>query len=120
MLPRLFFDHFPETSFVAEADDGGIAGFLVGFLSQASDDEAYIHFVGVDPAWRGRGVGGALYRRFFEAVVGSGRTVVRCVTSPANVDSLAFHEAMGFSVEDVVEGYQRPGEDRVLLVKHLA
>ena len=36
-------------------DDGEIAGFLCGFRSQTHDDEAYIHFVGVDPARRGAG-----------------------------------------------------------------
>ena len=49
MLPRLFFVHFRGTSFVAERD-GELAGFLVGFLSQAEPDEAYVHFVGVSPA----------------------------------------------------------------------
>lgn len=46
MLPRLFFEHFADTSFIAQTDDGGIAGFLVGFLSQSQVDEACIHFVG--------------------------------------------------------------------------
>ena len=34
MLPRLFFTHFRDTSFVAEDDLGELAGFLCGFLSQ--------------------------------------------------------------------------------------
>ena len=36
-----------------------------------------------------------------------------------NEGSLAFHEAMGFEVERVVEDYDGPGEDRALLVKQL-
>ncbi len=51
MLPKLFFTHFKNTSFIATAD-GDIAGFLVGFFSPAYVDEAYIHFVGVNPAHR--------------------------------------------------------------------
>ena len=35
MLPKLFFVHFRDTSFVAE-DDGDLAGFLCGFRSQTS------------------------------------------------------------------------------------
>ena len=66
MLPKLFFIHFEGTSFVAEADDGELLGFVCGFLSQTADDEAYIHFVGVDPEERGEGLGRALYERFFE------------------------------------------------------
>ena len=41
MLPKLFFLHFEGTSFVAENDDGTLAAFLIGFLSQTDDEEAY-------------------------------------------------------------------------------
>ena len=113
MLPKLFFVHFRDTSFVAE-DDGALAGFLCGFRSQTFDDEAYIHFVGVDPAYRGGGLGRALYERFFAAV--APRSVVRAVTSPANERSLAFHRALGFEVERIDEDYDGQGRARALLV----
>ena len=116
-LPRLFFLHFDGTSFVADDDAGELAGFLCGFLSQTEPSEAYIHFVGVAPERRGAGLGRALYERFFAEVVAHGRTVIRAVTSPANKESVAFHEAMGFEVDRVAEDYDGPGEDRVLLVK---
>ena len=119
ILPKLFFIHFEGTSFVAEDSDGRLVAFLIGFLSQTDADEAYIHFVGVTPEDRGDGLGRALYERFFEEARTNGRTVVRCVTSPVNEGSLAFHEAMGFEVERVVEDYDGPGEDRALLVKQL-
>jgi ribosomal protein S18 acetylase RimI-like enzyme len=116
MLPKLFFVHFRDTSFVAEAD-GELAGFLCGFRSQTYDDEAYVHFVGVDPAQRGAGLGRLLYERFFEAV--RPRSVVRAVTSPVNERSVAFHQAIGFEVERVDDEYDGRGEARVLLVKRL-
>jgi ribosomal protein S18 acetylase RimI-like enzyme len=119
MLPKLFFIHFEGTSFVAEDEDGELVGFVCGFLSQTADDEAYIHFVGIDPDARGEGLGRTLYERFFEEVRSQGRTVVRCVTSPVNTGSVAFHEGMGFEVDRVVPDYDGPGEDRVLLVKRL-
>ena len=81
MLPKLFFVHFRDTSFVAEADDG-LAGFLCGFRSQTFPEEAYVHFVGVAPARRGSGLGRELYERFFVAV--APRTIVRAVTSTVN------------------------------------
>ena len=120
MLPKLFFIHFEGTSFVAEDENEELRGFVCGFLSQTADDEAYIHFVGVDPEARGSGIGRALYERFFEEVRANGRSVVRCVTSPANERSVAFHESIGFEVERVVPDYDGPGEDRVLLVKRLS
>ena len=118
ILPRLFFLHFEGTSFVAE-DGDELAGFVCGFLSQTDSDEAYIHFVGVAPEHRGAGVGRRLYERFFEEVSSEGRAVVRCVTSPSNEVSVAFHEALGFEVDRVAKDYDGPGEDRVLLLKRL-
>ncbi len=116
MLPRLFFVHFRDTTFVAE-EGGELAGFLCGFRSQTFADEAYIHFVGVDPARRGSGLGRTLYEQFFAAV--APRTVVRAVTSPVNERSVAFHRALGFDVDGVHRDYDGRGEPRVQLVKHL-
>lgn len=116
MLPKLFFIHFRDTSFVAEENDA-LAGFLCGFRSQTFDDEAYIHFVGVAPEQRGSGLGRKLYDRFFAAV--APRSVVRAVTSPANERSIAFHRALGFDVERIDESYDGAGQARALLVKRL-
>jgi ribosomal protein S18 acetylase RimI-like enzyme len=118
MLPRLFFVHFRDTAFVAE-DGGELAGFLAGFLSQTRPDEAYIHFAGVSPDHRGRGVGRLLYERFFAVARERARTVVRCVTSPVNERSVAFHRALGFDVAEVARDYDGRGGDRVLMVKRL-
>jgi GNAT superfamily N-acetyltransferase len=122
MLPKLFFKHFQETSFVAEID-GEPVGFLIGFLSATYPDEAYIHFAGVHPDYRKVGIGRLLYTRFFEVVYKKERKVVRCVTSPVNVNSIAFHRQMGFEIEPstkqsgdipIHRNYDGPGEDRVL------
>ena len=77
MLPRLFFDHFADTSFAADRD-GALAGFLVGFVSPAQPGEAYIHFVGVDPGERSQGLGRRLYSTFFDAV-----RARRCTRAPS-------------------------------------
>src|SRR6185312_7083185 len=108
-----FFVHFRDTSFAWE-EDGALLGFLCGFRSQTLDDEAYVHFVGVDPTQRGRGIARSLYERFFDAV--APRAIVRAVTSPMNERSVAFHRALGFEVERVDEHYDGRDESRVLLV----
>ncbi len=118
MLPKLFFVHFEGTSFVADGDDGQLAGFVIGFLSQSDPVEAYIHFVGIAPERRRVGLGKALYERFFDAAREHDRTIVRCITSPVNERSVAFHEALGFE-QELAEDYDGPGEDRVLFVKRL-
>jgi ribosomal protein S18 acetylase RimI-like enzyme len=127
MLPKLFFVHFHDTSFIAHAD-GEIVGFLNGFFSQTFADEAYIHFVGVHPDYRKHGVARLLYETFFAAARAKGKTFVRCVTSPANKTSIAFHQRMGFEIEpgDVEtngiaahSNYDGKGESRVLFCKRL-
>lgn len=127
MLPKLFFDHFNETSFIAEKD-GEIIGFLIGFLSQSHSKEAYIHFVGVHPEYRKLNIGKELYNQFFSKVQSEYRKKVRCVTSPVNKTSIAYHTKMGFDIEQgdkivgdvsVKENYDGPDQDRVLFVKSL-
>nr|WP_155707059.1 GNAT family N-acetyltransferase [Gloeocapsopsis dulcis] len=127
MLPKLFFVHFCETSFIAEVNNKPI-GFLIGFLSQTHSEEAYIHFVGIHPEFRKQGVGSALYRTFFQTVRKFGRVRIRCVTSLANKSSIAYHLHMGFKAkpsETHTDGvpyhldYDGAGEHRVLFVKQL-
>jgi ribosomal protein S18 acetylase RimI-like enzyme len=127
MLPKLFFIHFCQTSFVAEVS-GELAGFLAGFVSQTFPEEAYIHFIGVHPEFRRESVGQALCQHFFTVVRSLGCKVVRCVTSPVNRNSVAFWLRMGFGIKpteasngglSIETDYDGPGEDRVLFFKQL-
>ena len=127
MLPKLFFVQFRDSSFIAEKNNQ-IVGFLIGFLSQTFPNEAYVHFLGVHPNFRKQGIARKLYERFFEAVQGRGRNVVRLVTAPVNKESIVFHRHIGFQMESqetqiegipVYQNYDGPGNDRVLFVKQL-
>ncbi len=122
LLQRLFFEHFGSTSFVAESD-AALAGFLIGFVSPSKARTAYVHFVGVDPDRRGKGLGSELYRRFFDVARQAGCRRVECITSPVNTGSVAFHTRLGFQTVpgeavrggvDVHPDYDGPGDDRVL------
>lgn len=99
LVPRLWLQHFCDTSFVAHFEND-VAGFLIGFLSPARPREGYIHFVGVNPGQRRLGLGRRLYGRFFELCTAAGRDTVRAITSPQNTRSIAFHQAVGFSVDN--------------------
>lgn len=127
MLPRLFFIHFHDSSFVIE-DEESVQGFLVGFLSQTFPEQAYIHFAGIRPEHRRSGLGRTLYNHFFNMAKRNARTVVKCVTSPINKTSIAFHLSLGFHMEpgdSVMDGisvareYDGPGGDRVVFIKEL-
>jgi ribosomal protein S18 acetylase RimI-like enzyme len=121
MVPRLWLQHFASTSLVAESD-GALVGFLIGLFSQDRAGEGYIHFVGVAPDRRGLGIGRQLYERFFEQCWRNRRQRVRCVTSPTNTLSIAFHAAMGFEIERIgaeiaKPDYDGPGVPRVAFVR---
>lgn len=105
LLQPLFLENFASTSLVLEDEDGALAGFLIGFPSQDDPAAAYVHFVGVAPAHRGTGVGRTLHDAFAERMAERGVRRVRCVTSPANADSIAFHQRIGFAVESRDDEY---------------
>lgn len=127
MLPKLFFQHFQDTSFAVEEDDRIIA-FLTGFVSQTHPEQAYIHFVGVHPDHRKHGLAKELYEKFFATVEERGCTEVHAVTSPANQGSIAFHKNVGFEMElgdaevdgvQVKTDYDGRGHSRVRFVRRL-
>lgn len=130
LLPRLWFQHFTGTSWVAEDTDGRLVGFLVGFVSPDRPDEAYIHMVGTSPNHRRSGLGRSLYERFFEDMRGLGVRRVRAVTWPGNQVSVRFHRAMGFHPADgpgtqnlygtpAYPDYDADGDDRVAFSREL-
>ncbi len=118
-LPRLFLDHFHNTSFIAELPGGELAGFLVGFCSPAQRDCAYIQFAGVAPEERRTGLARLLYQAFFDLAAKDGRHVVRAVTAPVNSASIAFHAAMGFAVTGPVDDYDGLSSAKVLFERRL-
>jgi len=128
MLPRLWFRHFTGTSWIAEGEDGRLLGFVVGFISPDHPDIAYAHMIGTDPNRRRRGLGRALYDRFFEDARDHGATTVVAVTWPGNQVSVGFHRAMGFAPDEgsatqrlygspAYPDYDGDGEDRIVFTK---
>jgi ribosomal protein S18 acetylase RimI-like enzyme len=131
LLPRLWFQHFTGTSWIAEGDDGRLLGFLIGFVSPDDPSTAYVHMVGTDPNRRRRGLGRELYERFAADVAERGVRRLMAVTWPANRVSVAFHVGLGF---EPVRGpgtqnlygtpafadYDGDGEDRVVFERRLS
>jgi GNAT superfamily N-acetyltransferase len=130
LLPRLWFQHFTGSSWIAESDDGRLEGFLVGFVSPDRPAEAYVHMVGTNPNRRKHGLGRALYERFFEDARARDARIVRAVTWPGNQISVKFHTAMGFRPDDgpgtqrlygtvAYPDYDGDGEDRVHFIREV-
>ncbi len=129
LLPRLWFQYFAGTSWIAE-DGGRLAGFVVAFISQDDPATGYVHMIAADPNRRRSGVGEALYRQVFEDLGARGVRQVKAVTWPGNRQSVAFHRAMGFRVDDgdgtqnlygtpAYPDYDGEGDDRVLFIRDL-
>lgn len=107
-LPRLFLDHFWNTSRVAE-DEQGLAGFLIAFISPAQPEVAYVHFVGVRPDHRRTGLARGLYDEFALHARQHGARELCAITAAGNVASIRFHESLGFAASDVVADYNGYG-----------
>ena len=128
LLPRLWLQHFKGTSWIAETDDGRLAGFLIGFISPDEPTTGYVHMIGANPNLRLAGLGRMLYDAFIDDVVALGVRRVKAVTWPGNRVSVGFHTAIGFEI-DAGSGTQRlygtpaypdydgQDEDRVVFVR---
>jgi ribosomal protein S18 acetylase RimI-like enzyme len=130
LLPRLWLQHFAGTSWIAEAADGRLRGFVVAFLSQDDPTIGYVHMIAADPNVRQAGIGRALYERAFADLAAHGARRVVAITWPGNRTSVAFHRALGFQVDDgpgarsiygtpAFPDYDGPGDDRVVFSRDL-
>lgn len=72
--------------------------------------EAEIQTIGVDPAYRGRGIGRALLRRMLEVADDAGATVFLEVRTD-NAAARALYESEGFAVIGLREHYYLSGAD---------
>jgi GNAT superfamily N-acetyltransferase len=129
-LPRLWLQHFTGTSWLAETEDGRLAGWLIGFLSPDRADVSYCRLIATHPSLRRRGLGRALYERLFEDARAAGRSWVHAVAWPGNWASIAFHRALAFEVKTgpgsqnlygtpSQPAYDFDREDRTILVRAL-
>ncbi len=130
LLPRLWFQHFTGTSWIAEDDAGRLGGFLVAFISPDAPDTGYVHMIAADPNRRRSGIGAALYQRAFADLAALGARRVVAITWPGNRISVAFHLRQGFRVltsaatvpiygTPATPDYDGEGEDRVVFVRDL-
>ncbi len=93
----VFFYELGRHAIIAE-EEGRMAGFLLGFMSDAEPKVGYIHLVGIDPDFRRRGVGKALYAEFERQARAAGATALKAITTPGNQGSVEFHRALGYAV----------------------
>ena len=117
--PMLIFE-FGDTAYVIR-DGETVAAYLFGFYAQTGP-VAYVHLVGVRPAYRRRGLARRLYEHFITQARRHGCTRLKATAAPTNEPSIRFHTALGMEMTGtpnadgvpVVKDYLRPGVDRVV------
>ncbi|MGZ9161258.1 MAG: N-acetyltransferase family protein [Candidatus Limnocylindrales bacterium] len=130
LLPRLWFQHFTGTSWIAEETSGRLVGFVVAFISPDDPATGYVHMIAADPNRRRAGIGRSLYAHVFEDLAGRGVRQVKAITWPGNRASIDFHRAIGFDVDDgpgtepiygtpAHPGYDGGDDDRVVFSRDL-
>lgn len=118
VMHRLFFDQLGPWGVWVEDTGGAPAGFLLGLVSQAEPDLAYVHMHVVDPRRRGTGLGELLYREFCARATAGGCTRVRALAAPDRTASRRFHERLGFA-GTWAPGYLGEGGDRIVYERSL-
>jgi GNAT superfamily N-acetyltransferase len=119
VMHRLFFDQLgPSGVWMEEGPDGPAAGFLLGLVSEAEPDLAYVHMHVVAPRWRGTGAAERLYAEFCARARARGCGRVRALAAPGRAASRRFHERLGFTAV-LAPAHLGPGEDRLVYERTL-
>ena len=113
----IFFYELGDNALIVE-NDGRLIGFLLGFIVFKPPKTGYVHLVGIHPDYRRQGVGRLLYENFTERCRGLGCLRMKAITTAGNEGSLRFHQAMGWSADEI-DDYAGPNRKRVVFVKNL-
>ena len=113
VMHRLFFEQLGPSGVWLEDVAGAPVGFLLGLVSEAEPDLAYVHMHVVAPDWRGHGVGDRLYGDFCARAHARGCRRVRALAAPEREASRRFHERLGFTGR-MEPGYLGEGADRIV------
>ncbi|MGZ7108084.1 MAG: GNAT family N-acetyltransferase [Methanobacterium sp.] len=127
---HIFTKYFRSTCFVAELSSGGIAGFILGFISPENKEESYIHLLCVDPKKRKLNIGRKLMDAFIEMANLKECKIVKLITKPINWNAITFYKKLGFQEEKsgetmnvlgttAIKNYDGPGEHMVVFYKSL-
>jgi L-amino acid N-acyltransferase YncA len=121
----MLLEEFGDTAFVVR-DGPTLCGYLFGFFAQTGA-YFYIHLVAVRNAYKGHGIGTALYAHVERLAREAGVASIKAITTPSNAGSIAFHRALGFALVGDAEqngvrympNYAGKECDRVVMVKSL-
>lgn len=100
---------------VAELEDGGIAGFLVG--SRPRPHLGHIITIDVRPEWHGHGIGHTLMQTLEDRFTRNGVRRMRLEAAVDNFPALRFYKKLGYRVVKHLPRYYPGPLDGLLLEK---
>ena len=124
---HIFTKFFKNTSLVLE-DNKNIKGFLIGFISQENNENAYIHLLCIEKELKRQNMASNLVKEFISIVYSLNCKKVFLVCKPSNKTAINFYNKMGFlslhSDETVViddinvfKDYDGPAEDKIVFCR---
>jgi GNAT superfamily N-acetyltransferase len=87
---------FGNSAFVIR-NGAQVVAYLFGFVSQ-TEPVGYVHTVAVRLSARRRGLAQQLFGHFVEFARRQGCKQVKAITTPSNLDSIAFHKSLGMQL----------------------
>jgi GNAT superfamily N-acetyltransferase len=87
---------FGNSAFVIR-NGGEVVAYLFGFLSQ-TEPVGYVHAVAVRPSARRQRLAQELFGHFAEFARRHGCKHVKAITTPSNLESIAFHKSLGMQL----------------------
>jgi len=115
LLHRLHSIH-KETFLVAE-NNGRIVGYIIGAIRW--HNTAHVLAIGVDPKYRGCGVGSALMNEITKKFQLKGAKIIRLEVRKSNVPAQNFYRKMGFIERFEVPYYYEDGESAITMERNL-
>ena len=126
---HLFTKFFKNTSLVLE-DNENIKGFLIGFISQENNENAYIHLLCIKKDLRGQNMASNLVEKFISIVYSMDCKKVFLVCKPSNKTAIKLYTKMGFLplpsdktivIDDinVFKDYDGPSEDKIVFCRSI-
>ena len=103
--------------FLVAEKEGRVVGYAIGLAKKWG--EGHVISIAVHPEWRRRGVGKRLMLQLLEKMRRMGVRWVRLEVRVSNEAAINLYRRLGFSIERVLKGYYRDGEDAYLMIKVL-
>lgn len=100
-------EHSAGGLLVAEVDGAVVATIMVGYEGH----RGWLSYLGVLPAWQGRGIGSALVSYAEELLLRAGCAKVNLQVRSDNEAAMEFYEAIGYADDDVVSFGKRLVQD---------